>query len=484
MEKKVLPQLPINISDWRSLRESKCHFVDKTALIPDLVTGQRLAFLARPRRFGKSTLVSMLAELFAHGDGTFHGTAVYGRWPERVRYPVIKLSFLMLSCDSAQEAEQDLCFELYYAFRHAMHDWGVTVPDALKRTNFAEQCAVIEEYLGARQVVFLIDEWDHPMTSHMLEPEKAAIAETVLTRLYAWIARCPNTHFAFVTGISSYHSAAIAPDFTNLSLDPHYATLVGLTPEELEQSLGDYIVEAARREPDHTPDDIRAEVKSEYLGFCFEASGQVKLYNTWDIVNYFHYIGGEREEWGVERGSHWIDSSYAWVALKESLQREPFDLGAIMRAYDDEVTLTAAELTAFMHDAPWTLKTLFHQTGFYTIKGSNADGSYRLGFPNGEVSWCFNFVLREVIHGKDILHYSEHNPARPLKRSAQKAFGQGDFTQFCALVNQLLRCTFFKYLQPHGLYRNLLAFWLRTEGSCYKLKLHQIGASSNIRTGP
>lgn len=50
MEKKVLPQLPINISDWRSLRESKCHFVDKTALIPDLVTGQRLAFLARPAR--------------------------------------------------------------------------------------------------------------------------------------------------------------------------------------------------------------------------------------------------------------------------------------------------------------------------------------------------------------------------------------------------------------------------------------------------
>ena len=159
------------------------------------------------------------------------------------------------------------------------------------------------------------------------------------------------------------------------------------------------------------------------------------------------------------------------MALKESLQREPFDLGAIMRAYDDEVVLTVAELTAFMYDAPWTLKTLFHQTGFYTIKGSNADGSYRLGFPNGEVRWCFNYVLREVIHGKDILHYSEHNPARPLKRSAQKAFGQGDFTQFCALVNQLLRRTFFKYLQPHGLYRNLLAFWLRTESTAYRVHL-------------
>ena len=80
------------------------------------------------------------------------------------------------------------------------------MPKELERTNFAEQCAVIEEYLGARQVVFLIDEWDHPMTSHMLEPEKAAIAEAALTRFYAWIARCPNTHFAFVTGISSYHS--------------------------------------------------------------------------------------------------------------------------------------------------------------------------------------------------------------------------------------------------------------------------------------
>lgn len=69
------------------------------------------------------------------------------------------------------------------------------------------------------------------------------------------------------------------------------------------------------------------------------------------------------------------------------------------------------------------------------------------------------------------MHYTEHNPARPLKRSAQKAFGQGDFTQFCALVNQLLRRTFFKYLQPQGLYRNLLAFWLRTESTAYRVHL-------------
>ena len=471
MKAKELPYFRVGCHEWHYLQEEELKFIDKTELIPDLVTGQRLAFFAHPRRFGKTTLVDLLSELFAHGDGTFHGTAVFGRWPERVRYPVIKLNFLMFNCDSLQEAEQDLCIELYYAFRGALRAWDVWVPKELERTNFAEQCAVIEEYLGARQVVFLIDEWDHPMTSHMLEPEKAAIAEAALTRFYAWIARCPNTHFAFVTGISSYHSAAIAPDFTNLSLDPHYATLVGLTPEELELSLGDYIVEAARREQDKTPDDIRAEVKSEYLGFCFEASGQIKLYNTWDIVNYFHHIGGQRDEWGVDRGSHWINSSYAWVALKESLKREPFDLGAIMRAYDDEVALTAAELQAFMHDAPWTLNTLFHQTGFYTIKGSDADGSYRLGFPNDEVRWCFNYVLREVIHGNDILHYREDNPAGPLKRSAQKTFGQGDFTQFCALVNQLLRRTFFKYLQPQGLYRNLLAFWLRTQSTAFRVHL-------------
>ena len=109
MKANELPYFRVGCHEWHYLQEEELKFIDKTELIPDLVTGQRLAFFAHPRRFGKTTLVDLLSELFAHGDGTFHGTAVFGRWPERVRYPVIKLNFLMFNCDSLQEAEQDLC---------------------------------------------------------------------------------------------------------------------------------------------------------------------------------------------------------------------------------------------------------------------------------------------------------------------------------------------------------------------------------------
>ena len=468
MEKKVLPQLPINISDWRSLRESQYHFVDKTALIPDLVTGQRLAFFAHPRRFGKTTLVSMLAELFAHGDGTFEGLAVYSKWPERQRYPVVQFNFMLFKDSNAQVAERYLCQKVVSSFSSALRDWNLAVPDELfKLTDFTQVTARIEQILGTQEVVVLVDEWDYPLIAHLIEPKDRTIAEAALTKFYQWLGQLPNVHFALVTGITSFHSAAIAPDFTNLSLDPHYATLVGFTAEEVEANFAEYIEEGARRD-EVDPEDVRAEIKDYYLGFCFEPTGQVRLYNPWDLVNYFKNLGDEfSEEFGeegLELGRHWINCTNADAALYQLLEREPFDLTAIMQAFADELVLTQGELAALMQDAPWTLKTLLQQTGMLTIKGSTAQGDYLLGLTNIELFHCWRDVLVELLHNYDYSSSDDYKcPAASLKRGLPADLVHGELGAFCLKLNALLKLTDLTYVQLTGIYPALLAFWLTTE---------------------
>ena len=473
MEKKVLPQLPINISDWRSLRESKCHFVDKTALIPDLVTGQRLAFLARPRRFGKSTLVSMLAELFAHGDSSFEGLAVYGKWPERQRYPVVQFNFMRFKYYSAQAAEQCLCYEVVSSFSSALRDWGLTVPDELfKLTDFTQVTACIEQILGAQEVVVLVDEWDYPLIAHFLEPKDCSIAEAALTKFYQWLGQLRNVHFALVTGITSCHSAAILPAFTNLSLEPHYATLVGFTAAEVEANFAEYIEEGARRD-EVDLEDVRAEIKAYYQGFCFEPTGQVRLYNPWDIVNYFKNLADECSEEALELGRHWINCTGADDALYLLLEGEPFDLTAIMQAFADELVLTQAELTALMHDAPWTLKTLLHQTGMFSIKGSTAQGDYLLGLTDIELFQCWRDVLVEFLHDYNYSSLDDYRcPAASLKRALPEDLVHGELGSFCLKLNALLKLTDLTYVQPGGVYPALLAFWLTTEA--WRINSHLI----------
>ena len=466
-----MPQHQKNRKD--RLRESKCHFVDKTALIPDLVTGQRLAFLARPRRFGKSTLVSMLAELFTHGDSSFEGLAVYSKWPERQCYPVVQLNFLRFKDYSASAAEQCLCYEVVSSFSSALRDWGLTVPDELfKLTDFTQVTACIEQILGAQEVVVLVDEWDHPLIAHFLEPKVCTIAEAALTKFYRWLGQLTNVHFALVTGITNFHSAAILPAFTNLSLDPHYATLVGFTAAEVAANFAEYIEEGARRD-EVDLEDVRAEIKAYYQGFCFEPTGQVRLYNPWDIVNYFKNLADECSEEALELGRHWINCTNADDALYLLLECEPFDLTAIMQAFSDELVLTQAELAALMHDALWTLKTLLHQTGMFSIKGSTAQGDYLLGLTNIELFHCWRDVLVELLHNYDYSSSDDYKcPAASLKRGLPADLVHGELGAFCLKLNALLKLTDLTYVQLTGIYPALLAFWLTTE--CWGIKGHLI----------
>ena len=107
MSEEVLRKLPVGISDWRGIYTTDKFFVDKTQKLLELVTDKTKVFLSRPRRMGKSTLVSMLKDLFTNGDKNFKGTAIYGHWPQEERYPVITLDFMEIEGDERNNHPDD-----------------------------------------------------------------------------------------------------------------------------------------------------------------------------------------------------------------------------------------------------------------------------------------------------------------------------------------------------------------------------------------
>ena len=174
---KIL-EMPVGIPNWRTIHKERLFFVDKTGLIADLVkTGRRL-FLSRPRRMGKTTLCSILAELFAHGVGSFQGLDIEKTWPVDKCYPVIRLMFLGLNVTDAASFEADLCqriLDAYYdaGFSEALHPSN----DAISSLSILRRR--LRALSGEQPLVFLIDEWDYPISDNLDNPELVAALKEV-----------------------------------------------------------------------------------------------------------------------------------------------------------------------------------------------------------------------------------------------------------------------------------------------------------------
>ena len=211
MSEEVLRKLPVGISDWRGIYTTDKFFVDKTQKLLELVTDKTKVFLSRPRRMGKSTLVSMLKDLFTNGDKNFEGTAIYGQWPQEERYPVITLDFMEIEGDENANGDEpsawaykesfkkSLRYALAFAFQNAgfpeAQEFNKNAPDL---DYFLKSLAQIAH---KHRLVILIDEWDFPLSSN-LDNEKIFNATlTVLRTFYKWLRNLEDPRFVLVTGV-------------------------------------------------------------------------------------------------------------------------------------------------------------------------------------------------------------------------------------------------------------------------------------------
>jgi hypothetical protein len=348
-------------------------YVDKTPGIYELIRGYKgQYFLARPRRFGKSLLISTLKAIFQGRrelfDGLFLATADYDWKP----YPVIHLDMGDRQAATAEELQKSL---VYLIDRHA-REFNIALTQDGAAARFRELIDILGERGG--KVVILVDEYDKPLLGHLGLPTVTAI-QTVLKQFYGVI-KATESHqrFALITGVSKFAKVSIFSDLNNLTdltMDPRTATLLGYTQDELESNFPDYIERLAGA-IGRTNAETLCELRTWYNGYRFEENAQT-VYNPVSVMKCFDT---------QKFMNYWFETGTP-TFLVDLLRDKPVDLG------DLHVPDTAFSTYDPAHLEPLPLLV---QTGYLTIRSSDGvlgAATYLLDYPNREIEDSFSYWL-------------------------------------------------------------------------------------------
>ena len=364
--------LPIGIQTFSRLREDDAYYVDKTRLLLSLIRGGSRYFLSRPRRFGKSLLVSTLKELFEGNEPLFEGLHIHGAWDWSRRYPVVRLDFSIGGFENPDRVAEDVKAQL----RRIEADEEIDPLDDIPALRFQHLIRELRRRTGER-VVVLVDEYDKPILDALEIPEIARANRDFLRGLYATIkASDEDVRFAFLTGVSKFSKVNLFSGLNNLddiTLDPRYSSLCGYTDEDVDTVFAPEL-EGLDRE----------RIREWYNGYSW--LGEEKVYNPFDVLLLF----AKREF-----GAWWFQTGTPDFLLQTMVQR-----GLSSVALNDMVA-SGQLLDAFDVEHIATEALLF-QTGYLTILGRESrlgNVFYRLGYPNREVRQSLNDSLLEYLTG-------------------------------------------------------------------------------------
>ncbi len=391
--------LPIGIQSFRTIREENCYYVDKTALIHELVTRGRYYFLSRPRRFGKSLLLDTMRELFAGNEPLFRGLDIHRRWNWDDTYPVVRLSF-----DGNYSASSNLEEHILDQLGRVEEDAGVRSPARARvgASRFQNLLYRLHRTTG-RQVVVLVDEYDKPILDVLGNPDLAKANRDRLQGLYGVIkGSAEHVRFVFVTGISMFSKVSLFSGLNNLwdiSLDPRYATLCGYTDEDLDTVFG----------PELSGLD-RDEIRRWYNGYHWR--GERKMYNPFDILLLLAKH---------EFQPYWYTTGSPSFLFPVMMDRRVSTLELADSVSD------ASLLTTFDVD-DIRLEALLFQTGYLTIASEERIGPqtlFTLDYPNLEVRYSLNNSLLQHVGGRSAVVSSDG-------RALCRMLAERDFDGFAA----------------------------------------------------
>jgi hypothetical protein len=405
------PKLPIGIQAFETLRGQGYLYVDKTRWVHRLVTQGMFYFLARPRRFGKSLLVSTLKCLFEGRRELFDGLwiAEPGRW-EWQKHPVIVLDFNGIPGSTPDALRQNLAF----ALRRSARDFGVQLESAAVETQFQELIEGCYRQTGA-PVVVLIDEYDKPLIEHLGKGASGlatAIANRDILKSFFGVLKetsiSTRLRLVFLTGVSRFSRVSIFSELNNLqdlSMNDGYADMLGYTQEELATRFAPHIAALARR-LDWTAEAVMAKLAQQYNGYRF-AERNVRVYNPFSLLNAFS---------DNKFGNYWFASGTP-TFLVNLLREKEYDLTQLEGLEVDPSVFSTFEIDRLRIEA------LLFQTGYLTISDIR-DGIYRLTYPNQEVRTSFSKSLLYAVGdgiedraSSQVLQLTRH-----LQREALPAF--------------------------------------------------------------
>ena len=381
---------PIGIQTFSEIRTNDNLYIDKTAYIYRMANSDgKYFFLNRPRRFGKSLLVSTLLSYFEGRKELFKGLAIDNLENEWAEYPVLHFD---LSGGKHQEEDQ-LNRYLDFILKDNERRFGVECDAVDANVRLANLIASVYKKTG-KQAVVLIDEYDAPLLDVVHQDERLESLRYLMRNFYSPLKQCePMLRFVFLTGITKFSQLSIFSELnniTNISMDEAYAGICGITKEELLTQMSDDIDRLAEK-LSITRENAIQQLKDNYDGYHF-------TYPSPDIFNPYSLLNCFSKE---KIGAYWFGSGTPTflIEMMRKFGTTPMDIG------ESEM----ADVSDF--DAPTetmeSIVPLLYQSGYVTIKDYDEETNlYELGIPNKEIriglfkSLLPNYLTRSSQRGK------------------------------------------------------------------------------------
>ena len=367
-------RLPVGIQSFDVIRKEGYLYVDKTDIIWQLANrNKKYNYLSRPRRFGKSLLVDTLEAYFMGKKELFEGLKIMQMETEWVKRPVIRLD---MSCAGAQP--ETLRSYLDNVFRQYEKEYSL-VPNPTDCLADRFHAIIVGSYeLTGQQVAILIDEYDSPLQHSWKTPHHEAC--TAIYREVFAILKADDKYekFVFITGITKFTQISlfsVLNNLSNISFEPEYAAICGITKEELLRDFKPEINKLAEYE-DWTFDEAVAKLTAYYDGYHFSRRNMVDVFNPFSLINALA---------DSDLKNYWASSGATSLLPKFvddlEIRLKDFDHSALLGTTIETSDVTGGGAELFLY-----------QSGYLTIKGY-INGTYLLGIPNFEVKQALNEIV-------------------------------------------------------------------------------------------
>lgn len=412
----ALKLYPVGIQTFERIRKENKLYIDKTEYIYRMThSGGCYFFLSRPRRFGKSLLVSTFESYFSGKKELFEGLAIEKLEQEWMEYPVLHFD---MSGGKHMEKKQ---LEDYLSNRLEAEErkWGTTHSKRGVNDRLTELITTAYEISG-KQVVVLIDEYDAPMLDVAHERKTLDELRNVMRNFYSPLKMCePMLRFVFLTGITKFSQVSIFSELNNIkniSLDDEYAGVCGITKEELLTQMSediDVLAEALEM----TREETIAKLKENYDGYHFSPASP-DVFNPYSLLNCFD---------DKNFGAYWFSSGTPTYLI--NMLRK-------FKVLPAKIGRSLARSSAF--DAPTenlkTITPLLYQSGYITIKGYDKMSQlFTLDLPNKEIKvGLFESLLPYYLEGM----YAEEGDVAIAQMSV--LIRQGDMDGALRLLQEFL----------------------------------------------
>lgn len=440
---------PIGIQNFEKIRKEGYFYIDKTELIYKLISTGDYYFLGRPRRFGKSLLISTLEAYFQGKKELFAGLAIEKLEKKWTKYPILHLDLNSQKYDTPESLENMLNeslvkWEALYGAREAEKSLSLRFAGIIERACLKE----------GQRVAILVDEYDKPMLQAI---GNDALQENFRDTLKAFYGALKSKDgfikFALLTGVTKFGKVSVFSDLNNLidiSMQPMYAELCGISERELHDNLEPELHEFAAAQ-DITYEEVCAELQERYDGYHFEYDTP-GMYNPFSLLNAFNFKRFK---------NYWFETGTPTYLVK-LLKKHHYDLREIEHVETTESVLNSIDSSS---DNPIPV---IYQSGYLTIKDYDRRFKiYSLGFPNSEVEEGFiEFLLPFYAHTDEV------KSAFHIRKFVREVEA-GDYDAFFHRLQSFFADTPYELVRDLELhYQNVLFIVFRLMGFYTKVEYH------------